>query len=158
MPEHELRAANLTKLMNSEMQIRNEYYRDMFNQLEKTRLLSTISPVSLFDYMNEAVVGGGYLRFREMWEDLHTYQTLFLQFFKEFDANDPDSPHWYNPTENLSTTRKPVNFEEVPIFEEKSISLEERFSYILKYLLIIVIYTAVIFFLTFVFFVRYDVR
>ena len=117
-----------------------------------------ISPVSLFEYMNEAVVGGGYLRFQKVWEDLHNFQPLFLQFFKTLDAKDPDSPHWYNPTEDLSTTRKPVNFGEVPQFEEKVISLEERLSFILKYLIMIVIYTAVIFFSTFVLFVRYDVR
>jgi len=158
LPEHELRAANQTNLMNSEMNIRNVYYQDMFRQLEQTRVLTMISPVTLFEYMNEAVVGGGYLRFQKAWKDLHSFQPQFLQFFKELDANDPDSPHWYNPREDYSTTKKPVSFEQVPLFEEKIISLEERFSFILKYLLIIVIYTAVIFFSTFVIFVRYDVR
>ncbi|MFC1562901.1 ABC transporter permease subunit [candidate division KSB1 bacterium] len=158
LPEHELRAANQTKLMNSDMNIRNAYYQDMFRQLEQTRLLTMISPVSLFEYINEAVVGGGYLRFQKVWKDLHAYQPQFLQFFKELDANDPDSPHWYNPYESLSTTRKPVNFEQVPVFEELTVSLNERFSFILKYLIMIIIYTSVIFFSSFALFVRYDAR
>jgi len=83
LPEHKLRADNQTNLMNSEMNIRNAYYQDMFRQLEQTRLLTMISPVSLFEYMNEAVVGGGYLRFQKVWEDLHSFQPQFLQFFKE---------------------------------------------------------------------------
>ena len=57
---------------------------------------------------------------------MHVHQQQFLQFFKEKDMNDPDSPHWYNPVEDYSTTRKPVNFEEVPIFKESVISASER--------------------------------
>jgi hypothetical protein len=108
--------------------------------------------------MNEALVGGGYLRFKKVWKDLHEFQSLFLQFFKNIDANDPDSPHWYNPYEDFSTTKKPVSFEQVPLFEEKIISFKERFSFLFNYLIIIIIYTGVIFFSSFVLFVRYDVR
>ncbi len=158
LPEHQLRAVNQTKLMNSEMNIWNAYYLDMFRQFEKTRLLTILSPVALFEYMNEAVVGGGYLRFKKVWNDLHSFQTQFLQFFKELDAKDSDSPHWYNPYEDFSTTKKSVNFEQVPIFEEKIMSFKERFSFLFNYLIIIVIYTAIIFFSSFVLFVRYDVR
>jgi ABC-type transport system involved in multi-copper enzyme maturation permease subunit len=158
LPEHKLRADNQTNLMNSETNIRNAYYQDMFRQLEKTRFLTTVSPVSLYEYMNEALVGGGYLRFKKVWKDLHEFQSLFLQFFKNIDANDPDSPHWYNPYEDFSTTKKPVSFEQVPLFEEKIISFKERFSFLFNYLIIIIIYTGVIFFSSFVLFVRYDVR
>ena len=157
-PRHKLRAANQTNLMNAGRRIQNEYYSDMFRQFEMTRLLTMISPVCLYEFMCEGVVGGGYLRFQKVWKDLHTFQPMFLQFFKELDANDTDSPHWYNPYEDFSTTKKPVNFGEVPLFEEKVISLEKRFSFMLKYLILIVIYTALIFFASFVLFVRYDVR
>jgi len=93
-----------------------------------------------------------------MWNDVYVYQERFLQFFKEKDANDPDSPHWYNPVEDYSTTRKPVSFEEVPIFTEDVLSLAERFTYAGFYFLILVLYTAVIFFVAFLRFVKYDVR
>ena len=157
-PEHKLRADLQMKRMNSEKQIRDAYYLDMFRQFERTRLLTVISPVSLFEYMTEAVVGGGYVRFQKVWSDIHIYQNQFLTFFQEIDAQDTDSPHWYNPYEDVSTTRKPVNFNEVPLFEEKAISFGERFAFASIYLLVIVLYTAVIFFLTFMLFVRYDVR
>ena len=89
---------------------------------------------------------------------MHAYQVQFLAFFKERDAQDPDSPHWYNPIEDYSTTRKPVNFEEVPVFEEKIVSFGERFAHVSTFLLVMVLYTAVVFFATFVLFVKYDVR
>ena len=140
------------------MTIKNAYYRDMFRQLEQTRLLTLVSPVALFDYTNEAIVGGGYARFRNVWADLHKYQGRFLDFFKTVDATDTDSPHWYNPNEDFSTTRKPVSFEQVPLFKEKPLSLAERFSFLKNYLVVMIAYTAIVFSLTFVLFLRYDVR
>ncbi|GAF82413.1 unnamed protein product, partial [marine sediment metagenome] len=158
LPDHKLRAELRMKFMNSEMAIKNAHFQDMFRQLERTRLLTVISPVALFDYMNEAVVGGGYSRFKKVWADLHEYQAQFLQLFKTIDAADPDSPHWYNPWEDLSTTKKPVAFEQVPVFEEKPLSFAARFSFLKNYLVVMILYIAVVFSLTFVLFLRYDVR
>jgi len=45
-PLHEVRANHQTNLMNSEMQIRNTYYHEMFHQLERARLITLVSPVS----------------------------------------------------------------------------------------------------------------
>jgi len=157
-PEHRLRANLMQKLMDAEKSIRDAYYQDMFQQFERTRLLTVISPISLFEYMTESVIAGGYPRFKKVWEEMHIYQNQFLNFFKSFDASDPDSPHWYNPREVVSTTRKPVALEKVPLFEEKAMSFSERLSSLFKYLIINAIYIAVIFLLSFVLFVRYDVR
>ncbi len=157
-PAHKLRADLQTKRMNAEMAIRNAYYQDMFRQLEHTRLLTLVSPVSLFDYMNEAIMGGGYARFKNIWDDLHGYQPQFLQFFKTIDASDPKSPHWYNPYEDFSTTKKPVSFEQVPVFDEKPLSLAARFSFLRNYLVVMILYIGVVFSLSLVLFLRYDVR
>jgi ABC-type transport system involved in multi-copper enzyme maturation permease subunit len=154
LPQHKLRADLQTKRLNVEMEIRNAYYKDMFRQLENTRLFTLISPVALFGYMSEATVGGGYARFKKVWSDLHEYQIQFLEFFKTIDAADPDSPHWYNPVEDYSTTKKPVAFDQVPLFEEKILSFAERFSFLKNYLVVMVIYTGFIFSLTFVLFLR----
>ena len=157
-PAHKLRADLQTKRNDAEMKIRNAYYKDMFNQLESTRFLTLVSPVALFDYANEAIVGGGYARFKKIWTDLHGYQGQFLEFFKTLDAADPDSPHWYNPNEYYSTTRKPVTFGQVPVFEEKPLSLEARFSFLKNYLVVMILYIGVVFSLSLVLFLRYDVR
>lgn len=157
-PEHKLRADLQMKRMIAEKRIRDAHYRDMFRQFQRTRMLTVVSPINLFEYMAEAVVGGGYVRFRKAWDDMSIYQSQFLDFFKDIDAQDPDSPHWYNPNEDVSTTRKPVAFENVPLFEEKPMPFSDRLSSIMIYMIISIIYTAVIFFLTFVLFVRYDVR
>jgi hypothetical protein len=146
------------KRLEAERAIRDDYYQAMFRQFERTRLATAVSPVSLFEYMTEAVVGGGYVRFHRVWNDMHIYQGQFLSFFKALDAADNDSPHWFNPNEAVSTTRKPVAFEKVPQFEEPWMSFADRIAPVLKYLIISVFYSCMVFLLTFVLFVRYDVR
>ena len=89
---------------------------------------------------------------------MRIYQAQFLNFFKALDATDKDSPHWYNPVENVSTTRKPVAFEKVPQFEERPMSFADRLAPALKYLIINVFMLSAVYFLAFALFVRYDVR
>ncbi|MCK7541195.1 MAG: hypothetical protein MZV63_65070 [Marinilabiliales bacterium] len=97
LPQHELRANLQTKRLAAEKGIRDAYYRAMFRQFERTRLVTALSPVSLYEYLTEAVAGGGYPRFRKAWTDMHVYQEQFLSFFKALDAGDTASPHWFNP-------------------------------------------------------------
>ena len=105
-PQHELRANLQRKRLDAEKAIRDAYFQDMFRQFEKTRLLTAVLPCA-FEYLIEALVGGGYPRFRKAWDELHVYQGQFLAFLKKLDARDPKSPHWYNPNENVSTTGIP---------------------------------------------------
>lgn len=158
LPQHELRADLQTKRLQAEKGIRDAYYAAMFRQFERTRLATALSPVSLFEYLTEAAAGGGYPRFRKAWEDMHVYQEQFLGFFKALDAADKDSPHWYNPHENVSTTRKPVAFEKVPQFAERPMPFAARVGPALKYLLINAFVLSFVYLLTFLLFVRYDVR
>ena len=158
LPQHRLRADLQMKRLQAEKGIRDAYYGSMFRQFERTRTVTALSPVSLFDYLTEAVAGGGYLRFRKAWNDMHVYQGQFLSFFKALDANDPDSPHWFNPNENVSTTRQPVAFEKVPQFAERPLTFADRVGPALPYLLINAFMLAVVYALTFVLFIRYDVR
>jgi ABC-type transport system involved in multi-copper enzyme maturation permease subunit len=158
LPQHELRANLQMKRLVAEKAIRDAYYQSMFRQFERTRFATALSPVSLFEYLTEAVTGGGYLRFRKAWADMHIYQEQFLSFFKAFDASDKGSPHWYNPNEDVSTTRLPVAFEKVPQFEERAMSLADRVAPASKYLIINVFLLSAVYFLAFVLFVRYDVR
>ncbi len=158
LPQHELRANLQMKRLRAEKGIRDAYYQTMFRQFERTRFVTAFSPVSLFEVLTEAVAGGGYLRFRKAWDDMHVYQGQLLSFFKALDAADKDSPHWYNPNENVSTTRKAVAFERVPQFEERPLALAGRALPGLKYLIINVFMAGAVFLLAFVGFVRYDVR
>jgi len=157
-PYHERRANLRMQLMMAEKTHKDHYYTQMFSQFENTRRFTSISPIAQFDYINEAFLGGGYLRFKKNWNDLHMFQEQFLQWFKEIDAKDPDSPHWYNPWEDVSTSRKPVSVEEAPQYREQIAPFSERFQFVSGYLIALIVMIAVIFGFCFYFFVRYDVR
>jgi hypothetical protein len=155
---HELRANLQMSFLQSEKKHRDAYYSDMMRQFEKTRNLTLLSPVALFDYSTEAFLGGGYFRFRKNWDDLHVFQEQFLAYYKEVDMADEGSPHWYNPYEGYSTTSKSVDSEEVPVYSENTPAFGERLAFMLKYIIILIVYTGVIFSLCFIFFMRYDPR
>ena len=157
-PRHELRANNQTNLMNAEKRHRDAYYQQMFRQFERTRNLTVISPIAQFDYINEAFLGGGYLRFRKNWDDIHVFQSQFLQWFKDIDAKDNGSPHWYNPREDLSTSRKPVEIDQVPQYQEQATPFAQRIQFVSPYLITMFVIIALFFGGCFYFFVRYDVR
>ncbi len=158
LPQHELRANIQTKRLRAEKDIRDAHIQTMFRQFERTRLVTALSPVSVFQYLTEAVAGAGYVRFRKVWNDLHVYQGQLLEFFKTLDARDDESPHWFNPFEWVSTTRKPVAFESIPQFAEQPMSPAERIRPVLGYLVFNVFSACAVFLLTFVLFLRYDVR
>jgi ABC-type transport system involved in multi-copper enzyme maturation permease subunit len=155
---HEIRANHQTNLMNAEKRHKDAYYQQMFRQFERTRSFTVISPIAQFDYINEAFLGGGYLRFHKNWDDLHIFQQQFLQWFKDLDVKDKDSPHWYNPYEDLSTSRKAVGIESIPQYTEKLASFGQRITFISGYLIALALTIAVLFSISFIVFRRYDIR
>lgn len=157
-PRHELRADRVMSIMNARKKHADAYYLQMFQQFEKTRNFTLISPIAQFEYINEAFLGGGYLRLKKNRNDLHIFQEQFLQWFKDIDAKDPKSPHWYNPFEDLSTSRQEVAVDQVPRYQEKIAPFSQRFQFIAGYLIAMIIMVALFFGLCFYFFVRYDVR
>jgi ABC-type transport system involved in multi-copper enzyme maturation permease subunit len=158
MPYHELRANLMRKRVAAEKAIRDDYYRAMFRQFERTRRLTAISPVAGFEYLAEAVVGGGYPRFRKVWDDLHVYQNQFQNYFLALDARDPKSPHWINPQEDVSSTRQKAAIETVPRFTDRPLTFGDRFRFALPYFLASVLAACLVYILSFLLFVRYDVR
>jgi hypothetical protein len=157
-PKHELRATNITNLMNAEKQIKDERYNSQFRQYEKASLFTFLSPISVFGMVNESLIGSGYPRFRKNWVDLHTYQTQFLAWFKAIDVKDPKSPHWYNPEEDVSTSREKIKFEEIPLYTERMMTIPQRLTKALPGIMLLVFYSFLLFGTTVVMFNRYDVR
>jgi hypothetical protein len=158
LPQHELRANLQRKRMAAEKAIRDDYYRTMFRQFERTRGVTAISPAASFGCLAEAVVGGGYARFRKDWDDIHVYQGQFQNWFTALDAKDPKSPHWYNPNEDVSTTREKVSFDIVPQFAERPMSAGERGRAALPYAAVMAIMACLAYGAAYALFVRYDVR
>jgi ABC-type transport system involved in multi-copper enzyme maturation permease subunit len=157
-PPHETRANMQMAFDRNEGDFWGEYYAAQFRQVETTRRWTWISPLAVFDYGTEALLDGGYPRLRHNYDDLQNFKIQYRQWFKELDAGDDKSPHWYNPSEDLSTTRKSVAYEEIPQYAERPATIAERLAETLKYLMVMLAYMGVMFVLTIVRFERYDVR
>jgi ABC-type transport system involved in multi-copper enzyme maturation permease subunit len=157
-PKHELRARNQTNLLNAEKQIRDAWYNEQFLQYKRASYFSNLSPISLFGKISESVTGVGFNRFMKNWDDLHLFQPQFLAWFKGIDRKDTRSPHWYNPYEVCSTSRESVKYEEIPQYQERSMTVSQRLSGALPGILLLMLYSIVLFGATVMLFNRYDVR
>jgi len=157
-PKHELRAKNQTNLVNAEKQIKDEWYNSQFIQYEKASRFTFLSPVSIFGMASESITGSGYPRFHKNWDDMHTYQNQFLAWFKAIDAKDPKSPHWYNPQEDVSTSKQKIKFEELPLYSERLMTIPQRLTKALPGIVLLMVYSFLLFGITVVMFNRYDVR
>jgi ABC-type transport system involved in multi-copper enzyme maturation permease subunit len=158
MPQHEIRANMQMDFAKNEANFQAERRNGQFRQLEKTRRWTWISPLAVFEYGTEALLDGGYLRLHKNYVNLQNFKIQYLQWFKELDAKDDQSPHWYNPSEDYSTTKKPVAYEEIPQFIERSTTIGERLAETMKYLAIMLAYMGVMFFVTILRFEKYDVK
>jgi ABC-type transport system involved in multi-copper enzyme maturation permease subunit len=157
-PKHEIRGNMMMAFAKSDADFRTEHLRNQFRQLEQTRRWTWASPLAVFEYGEEALLDGGYLRLRKNYGDMQNFRIQFEQWFKDVDAKDDESPHWYNPYEDLSTTRKAVSYDEIPQFVERSMTIAERLSETMKYLLVMLAYMGVMFIAAMWKFERYDVR
>lgn len=157
-PPHELRAALFQRISDMRQRHMRAYFDDMFRQNEKTRCVLMISPLSQFNRMNEIWLDSGYERFRKNVCGLNKFQEVFFVWFKAKDAEDSDSPHWYNPNEDYSTSHKPVAVKEIPQYEESVTTWIDRCRAVYGYVLAMVITTGLLFMLAYVKFRRYDVR
>lgn len=158
IPQHQIRARMQMDFMLGEKKIKDNWYDSQFNQFQNTCKLSLISPMFVFQMGDECILNGGFQRFRKNWNDVHTYQAQFLDWFKAFDTKDDKSPHWYNPYEDYSTSKLKVNIDEVPVFSERTISFTNRLVEGGLYIALLLVYTAILFFVSFLLLIRYDVR
>jgi hypothetical protein len=136
----------------------NEHYAARFRQVDNTRRWTWVSPLAVFEYGSEALLDGGYTRLRRNYDNLQNFKTQYLQWFIDFDARDDRSPHWLNPMDNLSTTKKPVAYEEIPQYAERSATVAQRLAETMKYLAVMLAYMGVMLFIAIIRFERYDVR
>jgi len=156
--DHQIRANMQMEFMLGEKKIRDDWYNSQFSQYVNASKMTLISPMFIFEMGNEQMLNGGFQRFKNNWDDLHTYQGQFLVWFKAFDAKDPKSPHWYNPYEDYSTSKSKINIDEVPVYSESIVPFAQRISQSGIYIALLLVYTAILFYISFVLFVRYDVR
>ena len=96
----------------------DEHLDAQFTQIQFARQILRLSPTVIYNYGMESLAGTGFGGHYEFVEAARRYRQQFIEFIKETDSTDPDSPHIFYLKEGLSN--KPVPFSSVPRFEQFS--------------------------------------
>ncbi len=150
-----------SRAVNEMAQARNsmmhEYMYQMIGQIEKAKLVTQISPASVFFNISELIANTGIQRFRKFYKQVYEYRLQFSQFIVDRDKDDPDSPHLLNEWHKVTISQKPISFSELPQFEEKLVGKNFSQKAILGFG-ILMLFTMLFFAAAYVSFLRYDVR
>jgi hypothetical protein len=132
----------------------------MIRQVEKTKNVTKISPVSVFRSLAEEISGTGVRRFQDFYAQINRYRNQLYQFVEFKDKADPQSVHLiplaYHM--NVGISNKPVDFFIVPRFEEKIPSIKDGLHQIIIDLGILVVLSLMTFYVGYLIFVKYDKR
>ncbi len=156
-----LRAQWSTDIMNARNQIYDDYINQMIIQVEKTKRITRISPVSVFRYLAEEISGTGVKRFEKFYIQANQFKQQMYSFVEEKDRPDPKSPHFLTlplTTGSAGISRLPVEYPAVPQFEEKIPELRDNLSLIIIDLTVLVILSIIFFIVGYFLVVRYDKR
>lgn len=148
------------KISNDAKKARQEvfdfYLRKKIAAVSTLRRINFISPSSLLEYSASSLAGTGLFHFQNLWTQVRQYQNEYVDFFKREDMKDDESDHLYFHPDYLS--RKPVDFEKIPQFEEREIKRAMRLKETLQYVGVLALYNLFLFSFAFFKFVKYDVR
>ncbi len=142
-------------MQQARMDVYREFQRRQFNQTRLARNIAKLSPRAVYTYIMEALAETGFERHIRFLEDAERYREQLARFVREKDQQDPDSAHLYFVDWGLS--KRPVDFEEVPVFRESSPSLGESLRQALPDLGILFLFGVAFFMGALASFIRCDV-
>jgi ABC-type transport system involved in multi-copper enzyme maturation permease subunit len=156
-----LRGQWCTDIMNARNQIYDDYINQMIRQVEKTKWLTRVSPVSVFRYLAEEISGTGVGRFERFYNQANLYKQQLYDFVEEKDRPDDKSPHLLTlplTTGSAGISRLPVEYASVPQFVEKFPRLGDNLNLIFLDLFVLVALNLLFFVIGYFLVVRYDKR
>ena len=106
----------ITAPWNIETRLNDEHLDAQFAQVQFARQILRLSPTVIYNYGMESLARTGFGGHHEFVKAARRYRQQFIEFIKETDSTDPDSPHIFYLKEGLSN--KPVPFSSVPRFDE----------------------------------------
>ena len=139
----------------------DNYRQDLFRQTDIAVSFSSISPFSSFRFASEKIADNGYTSYKNFYQQVRNYSSVFQNFIKEKDMQDPNSYHliWNKQHETQSfMSNLPVNYEDVPQFTYVSPSIDKVVMSIVGDFLFLSLLCIALFVTVFIMFLKYDVR
>ena len=98
-----------------------------------------------------------------LYQQVKQYQIQLKEYILSKDSNDPESLHLLSPNKDVvknwkTVSRKPVDFDTVPKFQERDLGLGQSLKLAIWDIGLLALFNLVFFAASFVSFLRYDVR
>lgn len=148
-------AAYITEQAEQETRFNNEYVNKQLAQAKLAMDICRISPAAVYQYALESIAGVGIPRYRDFVQQVRIHASQFVDFIKSADRHDKDSPHIYFVSAGMS--QKPVDFDNVPKFEDKP-KLDLAFKNAMFDITLLILQVVFLFMCAHVAFLRTDVR
>jgi ABC-type transport system involved in multi-copper enzyme maturation permease subunit len=145
----------------------NQLYDDHLNRMIAPaifgRSYTRFSPAVVYQCACEAVAGTGIRRFQNWYRQAKDYQQELREQVRTIDAEDPNSLHLLcdhnQAVERWGViSKKPVDFDAIPKFQERDLPLGASLNLAMWDVGLLILLNLVFFAVTFVSFLRYDVR
>lgn len=145
------------------MQQREDGHNQRVAQALAGRRYACLSPMIIYQEASEAIAGTGIHRCSDLWEQIKRYRNQLKEYILSQDAEDPDSLHLLFCIDSLvkdwnAISKKPVNFDTVPKFQEKDLSLGESLRLAIWDIGLLALFNLGFFAASWVSFIKYDVR
>ena len=144
----------VTKDAEGRERLSQEHLTQQIAQVELARAATRVSPVALVQHLLESFAGTGFSRHVQFLENAQRYARQYREFVIDTDRADPDSLHIIGVSEGMS--RKPVNPESIPRFED-TLSLSRDFDAVALDMLLLVLVVVVLMSGAYLAFVRVQV-
>ena len=134
------------------------YIRKLWEQVTRARQFLMVSPAVLYQLAMENVANTGVERFRRFFTQIQRYRTTLEQFVRDVDREDPESAHLLNGWHKECISQRPVDYNRISQFREEDVSPADALMEVRWSLLALVLMGLTMFLLTYISFLRYDVR
>jgi ABC-type transport system involved in multi-copper enzyme maturation permease subunit len=137
----------------------DEYRKSMFRQAKLEQNLARISPISVFRFACQKMIGSGIERTEDFASQTLKYRDELIEFIKSEDAKDEKSTHIFAPRiswTKLYSQKKP-DFDSMPRFSEKPVELSKALSRAISDITILLLLNLVFFFVAYILFLIYEV-
>ncbi len=154
----QIRAEMFQKIEAEQSKVDQWYRGKILAQAKLARKVTCLSPTALYQQACEEIVGVGFPKLGYFLEEVRRYRDDLKKSIADKDRADPSSHHLiYFSWEGLMS-HKTVEFDAVPKFVDRPLTLTESLQKSLGSMALLVIFNVILFFGAYIAFLKYDVR
>lgn len=144
----------VTKDAAGQERLHAERLKQRISQVRRARVITQISPVTIFQHLLESFAGTGFERHLQFLENVKSYAQEYRVFIVDTDQADPESLHISGVREGMS--QKPIPLAAIPKFED-TLSFSKDFNTAAIELLLLALFVVVLLSGAYLAFVRIEI-